>query len=104
MNTVAREFYFLSTFHTMAWRFVFRQILPRDGSPVNYIMPSYMQAEYDTFMYHVNYIKMDYLSPKYNTMMNMMVAFDELIKLTDQKPICNFYNGNKYILNGGRTL
>ena len=59
-----------------------------------------MKPEYDSFMYHTNYTKMDYLSPKYKSKDDMLAAFDDLIDLTDQKPICNFYKGDKYILNG----
>ena len=75
----------------MAWRFVFNEILPRDGSPVDYIMPSFMKPEYDTYMYHTNYTKMDYLSPKYKSKDDMLAAFDDLIDLTGQKPICNVF-------------
>ena len=84
----------------MAWRFVFREILPRDGSPVDYIMPSFMKPEYDTYMYLTNYTQMDYLSPKYKSKDDMLADFDALVDLTGQKPICNFYKGNKYITNG----
>ena len=59
-----------------------------------------MKPEYDTFMYRTNCTKMDYLSPRYKTKDDMLQAFNDLIDLTDQKPICNFYKGNNYISNG----
>ena len=84
----------------MAWRFVFKELVPRDESEVTYIMPSYMKPEYHTLTYYHDAIKMDYQSPGYDTKLEMMETFHSLVELTGQKPIINFYKDKSYIANG----
>ena len=74
----------------MGYSFIFREILPIDGSTPHYVLPEWLQ--YLSTTYHHTYIHADYESPKFYYLKDMLKSFHALNELTDDKdPSIRFF-------------